>query len=161
MKNTTLILGFVALLLPRICLANDEGELAKLSAVTGSFDEGEAELTSRRCRPQDLPPQIRDGKYRSYLTHANGDVSVVYHANSDTYEINHRYGCRMRTRVVSGCGGVQLSTDDSHPEGVVTFSVSVSRRGVVHLIHKSGVNERCGQSIMNIVASKLEGVQLP
>ena len=169
MKKLVTLLSLALLLTLPIVAASQTAEqvkehIRKASKVDGNFDEGEIEVQSRKCRPQDFPPQNREGIYKDYRTNAGHDPQVSNPDSQGWFSVSIPYSCRIRTRIVSGCGGIQLSTNDSHPSGAITLRATLPRfsnKLSVDTGSVTGLLERCGLTLSQRAVSQINDFTVP
>jgi len=126
----------------------------------GPWDEGEIQLKQRRCAPDG---SYQDGKYRSFFTTAVGEPAVSRDSKG-VYYVTYSYSCRIRTRIVSGCGGSLLNTDDNNEGGNITLPVKLVFNETTYELTADprpaeaslGGHELCGVGLVNELTKKLK-----
>ena len=126
----------------------------------GPWDEGEAQVKQRRCAPDG---SYQDGKFRSFITYPEGEPSVSMDSKG-TFFVTYSYSCRIRTRIVSGCGGERLNQDDQTERSTVTLPLKLAFNSVTYELTADpkpaeanlGGHERCGLGLVNALSEKLK-----
>lgn len=139
---------------------DDIAALTNMSFISGSWNEGEIQVKQRRCAADG---SYQDGKYRSFLTYANGSPAVTYDAGTDNFTVYYNYSCRTRTRIVIACSGAQSNTDDTNYNGTIKLTLSVSRQGFVKVDTTKtdlGGHELCGAGLARALTARLQDANI-
>jgi hypothetical protein len=126
----------------------------------GVWEEGEIQVKQRRCSADGA---YQDGKYRSFITYAQGEPAVTLDSKG-TFYVTYSYSCRIRTRIVSGCGGSQTNTDDNHESGYITLPVKLAFNPASYELTADpklaeaslGGHELCGQGLVQAITLNLK-----
>lgn len=126
----------------------------------GVWEEGEIQVKQRRCSADGA---YQDGKYRSFITYAQGEPAVTLDSKG-TFFITYSYSCRIRTRIVAGCTGAQTNTDDNHQSGYITLPVKLAFNPTTYELTADpkpaeaslGGHELCGQGLVQAITKNLK-----
>ncbi len=165
LTKSLLSLAFASALVPSIGFSGEVEDaisaIRNMSYTAGQFDEGEAQVKQRRCAADG---SYQDGKYRSFLTYAVGQPAVTYDESIDTFYVYHPYTCRVRTRIVSACGGAETNTDDTDYTGTIRLALTVTGfKSILKFdttLTDLGGHERCGLGIANDIIKRVQNKSL-